>query len=73
MELKDADIKKFQGLFLKYFGIELCRDDAYRKLTMLVRQVELTYRNITLEQSAAMNNGNLHDGSSRPKANTKIL
>jgi len=45
--LTDNDVKKFQRLFSKQFGVNLSHDDAYRKLTMLVRQMELIFKPIS--------------------------
>lgn len=48
--LTDTDIKKMQMLYKKHFGIELDKDEARMKLSMLVRQMELIYVPITAEQ-----------------------
>jgi len=44
--LNDNDVKEFQQLFKRQFGVMLSQDIAYRKLTMLVRQIEMIYRPI---------------------------
>lgn len=51
--LTDADIKKMQMLYKKHFGIELDKDEARMKLSLLVRQLELVYVPITAEQLKA--------------------
>ncbi len=43
----EADIQEFQSLFLRRFGVKLGRDDAYAKLCLLVRQMELIYQPIS--------------------------
>ncbi len=48
--LTDADIEKMQVLYKKHFGIELDKDEARMKLSLLVRQMELVYVPITAEQ-----------------------
>jgi hypothetical protein len=48
--LTDADVLKMQRLYKTKFGISLSRDDAYSKLSLLVRQMELTYQSITRKQ-----------------------
>lgn len=54
MEFTDTDLRKFQGLYRKHFGMELDRDTAYRKLSLLVRQMEIAYRPITKAQVATL-------------------
>lgn len=56
--LTDTDIKKMQGLYIKHFGIELDKDEARLKLSMLVRQMELVYVPITAEQLKAFQDEN---------------
>jgi hypothetical protein len=58
MELTDTDLSKFQALYRGYFNIELDRDTAYRKLSALVRQMELVYQPITQAQLDAFTNEN---------------
>lgn len=41
-----ADVNEFRRLFTARFGVEIDYQTAYRKLTMLVRQVEITYQPI---------------------------
>ena len=50
MMLTEADIKKMQRLYKSKHGVSLSRDDAYSKLALLVRQVELIYQPITQKQ-----------------------
>lgn len=60
MELTDTDLSKFQALYRSYFSMELDRDTAYRKLSALVRQMELVYQPITQAQLETFNNENEH-------------
>jgi len=60
MELTDTDLSKFQALYRRYFNMELDRDTAYRKLSALVRQMELVYQPITQAQLDAFSNENEH-------------
>lgn len=57
MQLASSDIKQFQSLYQKHFGIELDSKQAQRKLTLLIRQLEITYRPITKAQAAKYGNG----------------
>jgi hypothetical protein len=50
MTLTYADIKKFQEMYVKYFDKKLTDDVARKKLTALVRQVEITYQPVTITQ-----------------------
>jgi len=54
MEMTAADIRHFKKLYLKYFGMELDDMTARRKLTLLVRQMELVYQPITKAQVKAL-------------------
>jgi hypothetical protein len=51
--LTDKDIRRMQMLYWKHFGIELDKDEARMKLSLLVRQLELVYVPITAEQLQA--------------------
>jgi hypothetical protein len=51
--LTDADIEKMQVLYKTHFGIELDKDEARTKLSLLVRQMELVYVPITAQQLKA--------------------
>ena len=48
--LSDEQIKKFQELWLKRFGKEISREEAYEKGVKLMRLVELTYKPMTQEE-----------------------
>jgi hypothetical protein len=48
--LSDEQIKKFQQLWLKRFGKEISREEAYEKGAKLRRIVELTYKPMTQEE-----------------------
>ena len=54
MELTNKDLARFQKLYRDNFGIELDDETAYRKLSHLVRQMELVYQPITAEQRKAI-------------------
>lgn len=43
--LRQSDIKEFKKLYLEMFGIKLDNRTAHLKLSVLLRQVELTYKN----------------------------
>lgn len=60
MHLTPADIKKFQGLYIKHFNIELSDDDAREKMSALVRQVQIAYQPISINQLGKLKdlNGN---------------
>ena len=45
--LSDEQIKKFQMLYLKRFGKEISREEAYEKGIKLMRLVEITYQPMT--------------------------
>ena len=45
--LSDEQIKQFQELWLKRFGVEISREEAYEKGAKLMRLVELTYKPMT--------------------------
>ncbi len=59
-----ADIKEFQTIYRKRFGVELDYTTAHYKLTMLVRQMEIVYQPITKKQATKYdnNNGDYNDG-----------
>jgi hypothetical protein len=48
--LSDEQIKKFQELWLKRFGKEISREEAYEKGAKLMRLVELTYKPMTQDE-----------------------
>lgn len=50
MDIKKSDVADMQRLYKEHFNIDLDYDTAYRKLTLLVRQMELIYQPITEEQ-----------------------
>ena len=69
MEFTTADIKQFQGLYVKYFNIKLTDNMARVKLMMLVRQMEIAYQPITQEQFDRLNN---EDGQHNAKTEIGI-
>jgi hypothetical protein len=42
----DEDVMEFQELYAAKFGIQIDKDSAYKKLTVLVRQMEIIYQPI---------------------------
>jgi len=50
MDITKKDVTEFQGLYKKKFGIELDYQEAYKKLALLVRQMEIIYQPITKQQ-----------------------
>lgn len=54
--ITDADVIEFQGLYEKRFGVAIDRDEAHRKLMLLVRQMEIIYQPITTSQYEAYMN-----------------
>lgn len=50
MNITDSDIKKFQVLYVKYFGKKLDVSVARTELSALVRQMEIVYQPITQTQ-----------------------
>lgn len=50
MHLTDKDIAKFQALYKEKFDIELDKQTARKKLSLLVRQMEVVYQPITKKQ-----------------------
>ncbi len=46
MEILKSDIKKYQELIKKRFGVNINEDTARRELPLLVRQLEITYKPI---------------------------
>ncbi len=57
MQLAPSDIKQFKLLYKKHFGIVLDSKQAQRKLALLVRQLEITYRPITKAQADKYGDG----------------
>lgn len=50
-----ADVREFQALYTKTFGIDLETFDARTKLELLVCQMELVYQPITKKQLQSIN------------------
>ena len=72
--ITDANIIEFQELYEKRFGTAIDRDVAYKKLTLLVRQIEITYQPITKSQyEEYMNEHGDNDGEteSEPRQDTQ--
>jgi hypothetical protein len=45
--IKDCDVDEFIIIFNKEFGVQLNHDEAYKKLSRLVRQLEIIYKPIS--------------------------
>jgi hypothetical protein len=54
MVLSDEDITKFQLLYKKRFGIELNKKDAYEKGIKLLSLLKSTYRPMTKDEFATI-------------------
>jgi hypothetical protein len=63
MTITSNDIKLFKALYVTKFNIELTDDLARKKLSTLVRQVEIIYQPITMGQLRKLKdlNGNEHN------------
>ncbi len=48
--LNQSDIKEIKKLYSDMFGVKLDNDTARLKLSLLVRQVELTYKPPTIKE-----------------------
>lgn len=48
--INDTDVQEFQRLYQKRFGKPIEHDEAYKSLTLLVRQMEIIYQPITISQ-----------------------
>lgn len=48
--ITDADVAEFQSLYQKQFGRPIEKEEAFRKLTILVRQMEIVYQPIRASQ-----------------------
>lgn len=48
--ITETDVTEFQELYRKRFGVPIEHDEAYKKLTLLVRQMEIVYQPITRSQ-----------------------
>ncbi len=54
MGINKSDIKKFKQLYKDKFDIELDDQTAYKKLSLLVLQMETIYKPITKQQAARL-------------------
>ena len=61
MQLVSSDIKQFQSLYKKHFGVVLNAKQAERKLALLVRQLEIAYRPVTKKQAEKYGNGDSYE------------
>jgi hypothetical protein len=72
MDFTTSDIQTFKKLYKQHFNMRLSDKLAKLKLAMLVRQMELVYQPVTLEQFSKLNNvdGNEHNEPARPKSDS---
>lgn len=54
--ITDADVIEFQELYEERFGVAIDKGEAHKKLTLLVRQMEIIYQPITASQYEAYMN-----------------
>lgn len=54
MDFTKAELKTFQALYQKHFGIELDSKTARHKFSLLVKQMELVYRPITKARATTL-------------------
>ena len=52
MNITKKDVSKFQALYKKYFNKDIDDQEAFKQLTLLVRQMEIVYQPITGQQFA---------------------
>lgn len=50
MTLTNTDIEQFTAMYKLYFGIDLSKDEARHKLSMLVTQFDAVYKPIKRQQ-----------------------
>lgn len=60
--LLDSDIKEFQDLYLKYFNQTISREEARKELALLVRQTQIVYQPINIQQLNRLFKGSTTDG-----------
>lgn len=65
-----ADVREFQSIYTKRFGVDLSTFDARTKLELLVRQMELVYQPITKNQLQSINENEKSNEQSKPKPAT---
>lgn len=70
--LTDTDIEKMQALYVKRFGIRLGKDEARKKLDLLVRQVQLTYRPIKSAQLQELTD-EVNEDNNDEQGRTKVI
>jgi hypothetical protein len=51
MNILKSDVEEYQTLHKARFGDDISYEDAYHKLTLLVRQMEIIYQPITKAQA----------------------
>jgi len=49
MNITKSDVAKFQALYKKHFGKDIDYQEAFKQLTLLVRQMEIVYQPISIE------------------------
>ena len=57
-EITEKDIAEFRKLYNEKFGMEIDDQTARKKLSMLVRQMEVVYRPITKSQIDKLTDSN---------------
>lgn len=62
-DITDKDVQWMREQYRTEFGQEISTDTAYRKLHLLVRQMELVYSPITKQQAQEVNENNSNDKS----------
>ena len=50
MNITKNDVAKFQALYKKHFGKDIDYQEAFKQLTLLVRQMEIVYQPVTKQQ-----------------------
>lgn len=56
MDIRKSDVAEFQALYKAHTGEELDYQSAYKKLCLLVRQMEIVYQPITKKQLKTFTN-----------------
>lgn len=67
--ITDTDVIEFQELYEKQFSVAIDRNEAYKKLTLMVRQMEIIYQPITTSQyEAYMNEYGVSHGETKQES-----
>ena len=65
-----TDVRKFQAVYTKTFGVDLKPFEAKAKLELLVRQMELVYPPLTEDELQSINVNEKTNEQSKPKPAT---